>query len=312
MNTASGSHQPVLLREAIDALLIKPHGVYVDATFGRGGHSQAILSQLGPQGRLIVIDKDPTAILHARQFLAQDHRVSIYHHSYAALQEILSHEKVLGKVNGILFDLGVSSPQLDEAHRGFSFMREGKLDMRMNPMRGVDAATWLANVSESELARVLYEYGEEKFSRRLARAIVASRQEVPIETTTQLRDLITKVIPVRPTDKHPATRSFLAIRIVINEELEELQLGLNQIIDALLPNGRLSVISFHSIEDRIVKRFIQYHERGDNLPPDFPVKHHTLQQKLKRIGRAIHPSEEEVAANPRARSAILRIAEKLP
>ncbi len=312
MNTASSSHQPVLLREAIDALSIQPHGVYIDATFGRGGHSHLILSKLNKTGRLLILDKDPTAIFHARQYFAQDRRVSIFHSSFAKLNEILSAEKLLGKVDGILFDLGVSSPQLDEAERGFSFMREGKLDMRMNPMRGVDAATWLSEVSEAELTRVLFEYGEERFARRIARALVQARQEAPIQTTTQLRDLVAKAIPSKPQDKHPATRSFLAIRIVINQELEEIQLGLEQTLTALMPGGRLAVISFHSLEDRIVKRFIQHHERGDDFPPELPVKHHALQQKLRRVGRAVHPSEEEVAANPRARSAILRIAEKQP
>ncbi len=312
MTTTSGPHQPVLLRETIDSLSIQPQGIYVDATFGRGGHSQLILSQLNKAGRLIILDKDPTAILHARQSIAHDPRVSIYHASFAELHAILEQEKLIERVNGILFDLGVSSPQLDEAHRGFSFMREGKLDMRMNPLRGVDAATWLAEVSETELVRVLFEYGEEKFSRRIARAIVETRRETPILTTTQLRDLVAKAMPVRPKDKHPATRTFLAIRLVINQELEELQLALQQALDALAIGGRLSVISFHSLEDRIVKRFIQHHERGDHFPPDLPVKHDAMQQKLKRVGRAVHPTEEEVAANPRARSAILRIAEKQP
>lgn len=312
MNTSSKPHQPVLLREAIDALSIQPQGVYIDATFGRGGHTQLILSKLSKTGRLIVLDKDPTAIFHARQYFAEDERVSIYHSSFAKLDAVLTQENLIGKVDGILFDLGVSSPQLDEAQRGFSFMREGKLDMRMNTMRGVDAATWLAQVSEAELVRVLYEYGEERFARRIARALIEARRETPIQTTTQLRDLVAKAMPIKPKDKHPATRTFLAIRIVINQELEELQLSLEQTLAVLRPGGRLAVISFHSLEDRIVKRFIQYHERGDTLPPDLPVKHHVLQQKLKRIGRAIHPSEEEVAANPRARSAILRIAEKQP
>ncbi len=310
MNNAGLPHLPVLLREAIESLAIDPRGIYVDATFGRGGHTQAILSHLGPQGRLIILDKDPTAILYARQYLAQDNRVAIYHSSYANLSEVLIQENVVGKVNGILFDLGVSSPQLDEAERGFSFMREGKLDMRMNTMRGVDAATWLANISETELADVIYQYGEEKFSRRIARAIVAARKEAPILTTTQLSEIVCKAMPVKPKDKHPATRTFLAIRIAINKELEELQQGLNQALDALRIKGKLSVISFHSLEDRVVKRFIQYHERGDDFPSDFPVKQSALQQRLKRVGRAIHPTEEEMEANPRARSAILRVAEK--
>jgi 16S rRNA (cytosine1402-N4)-methyltransferase len=307
---ASGSHHPVLLHEAITGLAIDPRGIYVDATFGRGGHSQAILSHLSTSGRLIVLDKDPTAILYARQYLAQDSRVSIFHSSFAQLNTVLEQENLLGKVDGILFDLGVSSPQLDEAERGFSFMREGNLDMRMNTMRGIDAATWLANISEAELADVIYQYGEEKFSRRIARAIALARKESPIKTTTQLRDIIVKAMPVRPKDKHPATRTFLAIRIAINQELEELEQGLDQALEALRVKGRLAVISFHSLEDRAVKRFIQYHERGDDLPSDFPVKHSVIKQKIKRVGRAIHPSADEVAVNPRARSAILRIAEK--
>jgi len=310
MTTASGPHQPVLLRETIESLSIDPQGIYVDATFGRGGHSRQILSHLSPTARLIVIDKDPTAISHARETLAQDKRVTIFHASISELHAILEQERLIGKVNGILFDLGVSSPQLDEAHRGFSFMREGQLDMRMNTARGVDAATWLAEVSEEELTRVLFEYGEERFARRISRAVVEMRAEAPIVTTTQLRDLVAKAMPFKPKDKHPATRTFLAIRLVINGELEELQLALDQALEALKVGGRLSVISFHSLEDRIVKRFIQRHERGDELPRDLPVKHHTLQPRLKRVGRAVHPTEEETAANPRARSAILRIAEK--
>lgn len=309
MNKMNVFHQPVLLREAIDSLDIQPQGIYVDATFGRGGHAQAILSHL-TSGRLILLDKDLTAVAHARQLLAWDGRVSIFHASYAQLNAILARENLIGQVNGILFDLGVSSPQLDEAERGFSFMREGNLDMRMNTAAGMTAAAWIAEVSEEELARVLYEYGEERFSRRIARAIVAARQQYPIVTTIQLRDIVFKAMPVKPKDKHPATRTFLAIRIAINQELEELQQGLDQALEVLAVGGKLSVISFHSLEDRMVKKFIQYHEQGDIFPPDFPVKQHILQQKLKRIGRAIHPTEEEVAANPRARSAILRIAEK--
>lgn len=312
MTTTSGPHQPVLLRETIDSLSILPQGIYVDATFGRGGHSQCILSQLNQAGRLIILDKDLSAIHCAREILGQDPRVSIYHASFTELYEILKQENGVQEVNGILFDLGVSSPQLDEAERGFSFMREGPLDMRMNREQGVDAARFLSEVSETELARVLYEYGEERFSRRIARAIVEARASQPIRTTAQLRDLVMKAIPVRPKDKHPATRTFLALRLVINQELEELEQGLEQALAVLKIGGRLAVISFHSLEDRIVKRFIQHHERGDALPPDFPVKHHTLRQKLKRVGRPVHPSEEEVAANPRARSAILRIAEKQP
>lgn len=311
MNITSVPHQPVLLNEAITSLDIQPHGIYVDATFGRGGHARVILSHLNQSGRLIVLDKDPTAILYARQYLAQDHRITLFHSSYAHLQALLAQENLVGKVNGILFDLGVSSPQLDEAERGFSFMREGKLDMRMNTMRGIDAATWLADVSEVELTRVLFEYGEERFARRIARAIVEIRKENPICTTTQLREIVANAMPIKPKDKHPATRTFLAIRIAINQELEELQQGLDQALEVLAVGGRLSVISFHSLEDRMVKRFIQHHERGDIFPPDLPVKQDAMQQRLKRIGRAVHPESREINVNQRARSAILRIAEKL-
>lgn len=310
MDNANFSHHPVLLPEAIESLNIQPQGIYVDATFGRGGHAQAILSRLDQSGRLIILDKDPAAILHAQKYLAQDSRISIHHLSFAHLHDILAEEKLLGKIDGILFDLGVSSPQLDEAERGFSFMREGKLDMRMNTTQGQDAAAWLAKVSEAELARVIYVYGEERFSRRIARAIVAAREVDPILSTTQLSAIVTKAVPVKPKDKHAATRTFMAIRIAINQELEELQSALDQALDALRVGGRLSVISFHSLEDRIVKRFIQHHERGDSFPPDFPIKQESLQQRLKRIGPAIHPGSAEVAANPRARSATLRIAEK--
>lgn len=311
MNYTSFPHQPVLLREAIASLHIQPQGVYVDATFGRGGHAQAILALLDTAGRLLVLDKDLTAILHAREHFARDPRVSIYHCSFAHLHEVLAKENLLGKINGILFDLGVSSPQLDEADRGFSFMREGKLDMRMNTTQGEDAATWLAKVSEKELARVIYEYGEERFSRRIAKAIVAVREEKPILTTTQLSQIVVRAVPVKPKDKHAATRTFMAIRIAVNKELEELQVALDQALEALTVGGRLSVISFHSLEDRIVKRFIQLHERGDSaFPRDLPIKQESLQQRLKRVGRAVHPSITEVAANPRARSATLRTAEK--
>jgi len=310
MNETSFSHQPVLLSEVITALAVRPQGIYVDATFGRGGHSQAILANLNQDGRLIMIDKDPSAVAYARDTFAGDSRVKIYHGSFAELDSILKQENLSGQVDAILFDLGVSSPQLDEAERGFSFMRDGKLDMRMDTSKGLDAATWLAKVDETELANIIYRYGEEKFSRSVARAIVAARQEAPILTTFQLRDIVTRAIFVKPKDKHAATRTFQAIRIAINQELEDLQQALDQALAALKVGGKLAVISFHSLEDRMVKRFIQLHERGDHFPPDFPIKHQDLQIKLKRIGRAIRPSEAELAVNPRARSATLRIAEK--
>jgi 16S rRNA (cytosine1402-N4)-methyltransferase len=311
MNEEAAKHLPVLLAEVLENLAIKSDGIYVDATFGRGGHTQAILNQLGPAGRLLALDKDPEAILHARQLFATDARFSIEHGSFASLQACLERQNCFGKVDGILLDLGVSSPQLDDPDRGFSFMRDGKLDMRMNSSQGKDAAEWLASVEEEALAKVLWEYGEERFSRRIARSIVAKRQETPITTTKQLAEIVSAAIPRWQKGKHPATRSFLAIRIAINQELDDLEQVLVQSLEALTVKGRLAVISFHSLEDRLVKRFIQYHEQGDVFPAGMPVKQSMYKQRLKRIGRAIKPSAREIAFNPRARSAILRIAEKL-
>lgn len=310
MSDMNFTHQPVLLNETITALALHPQGVYVDATFGRGGHTQAILAKLDSSAQMIIIDKDPAAIAYAQKLFAQDPRVKIHHGSFAQLQSILQHENLVGKINGILFDLGVSSPQLDEAERGFSFMREGKLDMRMDTSSGLDAATWLAQVDEKELADIIFKYGEERFSRRVARAIVAARHEKPILSTTQLRDIVARAIPVKPKDKHAATRTFQAIRIFINKELSDLEEGLEQALTVLKSGGRFVAISFHSLEDRLVKRFIQHHERGDVFPPGFPVKQEFLNKRLKRIGRALRPSAEEINTNPRARSATLRIAEK--
>lgn len=304
-------HQSVLLPEVLENLGIKSDGIYVDATFGRGGHSQAILSALGPNGRLLAMDKDPDAIRYAKQNFSHDTRFSIQQGSFAELEKFLVNKNVYGKVHGILFDLGVSSPQLDDASRGFSFMRSGPLDMRMDTTKGISAANWIATVSEKELATTLWEYGEEKFSRRIAKAIVTAREENPIVETKALADIISAAVPIREKGKHPATRSFQAIRIVINRELEDLKIGLDQSVGALEKSGRLLVISFHSLEDRIVKHFIQHHEHGDPLPRGLPVKQGSFIQKLKRLGKAIKPSLKEMALNPRSRSAILRIAEKL-
>lgn len=312
MTETNAKHLPVLLEEVIANLSVKPEGIYVDATFGRGGHSQAILSKLSANGRLIAIDKDPLAVAYARQQFAHDKRFSIHHGSFADLKKFLQDESIYGKVDGILFDLGVSSPQLDDAERGFSFMRDGKLDMRMDTMSGIDAATWIATVQEQELARVLWEYGEERDSRRIARFIVAARAEAPITSTHQLAEIVKKAIPKWPKDKHPATKSFQAIRIEINQELEDLKQGLAQALDALCVQGRLLVISFHSLEDRLVKRFMQQEERGGEFPAGLPVKQDSYHPRLRRNGKAIKPSQQEIDANPRARSAVLRIAEKLP
>lgn len=310
MTKTNYQHQPVLLDEVINNLAIKADGVYVDATFGRGGHAQAILGHLGPTGRLLAMDKDPEAIAYAYQLFSADQRFSIYHGSFAALKTFLTQENVYGKVDGILLDLGVSSPQLDNPDRGFSFQQSGKLDMRMDSSSGIDAATWIETIGEEELANVLYQYGEERFSRRIARAIVTARKQTPITTTQQLADIVAAAHPAWEKGKNPATRSFQAIRIAINQELVDLQQGLEQALEALKSSGRLLVISFHSLEDRIVKHFIQHHERGDILPARLPVKHADFKPKLKRLGRAIQPSTQEVGMNPRARSAVLRIAEK--
>ncbi len=304
-------HLPVMLAEVIENLSIQPNGKYIDATFGRGGHSQAILEKLNSEGRLLAIDKDPEAIIHATQCFGSDPRFAIEHGSFADLETILKKRQWYGELSGILFDLGVSSPQLDQAERGFSFMREGPLDMRMNSSQGINAAQWIAEVKEQELARVLWEYGEERFSRRVAHAIVEKRNEAPIVTTKELAEIISAAIPRWEKHKHPATRSFLAIRIAINRELEELEKGLIQSLDSLRVGGRLLVISFHSLEDRLVKRFIQHHERGGDFPAGLPLTSDMWHPRLRRLGRARKPSSQESAFNPRARSAILRVAEKL-
>lgn len=312
MSEISHQHIPVLLNEAVENLVVSPDGIYVDATFGRGSHSRAILNRLSPKGRLIAFDKDPEAILYAKQHI-QDDRFQIWHSSFARMQMVLSEAGVFGQVDGILFDLGVSSPQLDNAERGFSFSREGKLDMRMDTTSGMDAMTWLATVSEKELADVLWRYGEEKASRRIARVIVAKRTETPITTTAQLADIIKFALPKpkKHQDKHPATRSFQAIRIAVNQELTDLEHGLAQGLEALTVGGRLAVISFHSLEDRITKQFIKQHEKGEELPRGLPIKGSQFNARLKSIGKPIKPDLHEVNINPRARSAILRIAEKL-
>lgn len=289
-----------------------PDAIYVDATFGRGSHSQAMLNHLSENGRLIAFDKDPEAIVYAKQHI-HDKRFTIFHSSFAHMHIFLNELNVLGKVKGILFDLGVSSPQLDDPERGFSFTRVGKLDMRMDTSQGMDAKEWIAKVDEKELADVLRQYGEEKFSRRIARAIVTARNEIPITMTTQLAEIIKFALPKpkKPQDKHPATRSFQAIRIAINQELSELQQGLAQALEALALRGRLAVISFHSLEDRTVKQFIKRHEKGEELPRGLPVKGNQFNARLKSVGKPIKPNLKEINDNPRARSAILRIAEKL-
>lgn len=303
-------HHPVLLNEALAALKIREAGLYVDGTFGRGGHAREILAQIGPEGRLLAIDKDPAAISAGREAFGADPRVIFEQGSFAMLARLVAAHGWLGQVDGILLDLGVSSPQLDEAARGFSFRLEGPLDMRMDPTRAPSAAEWLAGALEAEIAQVLFEYGEERFSRRIARAIVTARETAPIETTTQLAEIVRAAIPRWEPGKDPATRSFQAIRIFINRELEDLESCLGQVIDVLRIGGRLAVISFHSLEDRIVKQFIRAEERGPEFPRGLPVQY-THQPRLRAVGKAQRAGADEVAVNIRARSAVLRVAERV-
>ena len=273
-------HCTVLLEGSVDALQVEPDGVYVDTTFGRGGHSALIMERLGKNGRLLAIDKDPQAVAAARARFEDDERFQIHHGSFAELGEFVESCGLTGQVSGVLMDLGVSSPQLDDASRGFSFMRDGPLDMRMDSTQGLSAAEWLAEAKESEIAKVLKEYGEERFSKRIARAIVSARGETEITTTAQLASLVSAAVPVKEKDKHPATRSFQAIRIFINGELDDLRACLDQVVGVLQCGGRLAVISFHSLEDRIVKRFMRDLARGDDFPVGLPVTADQLKPKL--------------------------------
>jgi 16S rRNA (cytosine1402-N4)-methyltransferase len=309
------THQPVLLKECIQGLAIKSDGTYVDCTLGRGGHSSAILEQLGESGHLSAIDADPILLNEQQQVvlnhLFADNRFSFSHDNFVNLSQVLSVQGLMGKVDGILLDLGVSSPQLDDASRGFSFQRNGPLDMRMDTSRGVDAATWLSQVSEKELVRVLRVFGEEPAAKRIAKAVLRQREEEPITTTRQLSELVSSVVRRGPTGKHPATRSFQAIRIAVNDELRVLERVLPQCVEALAPGGRLCVISFHSLEDRLVKQFIAQESAGvvDWLP-GMRAPENSKPATLCKIGKLIRASEDERAVNPRARSACLRIAEK--
>lgn len=304
------AHRPVLLEAVLKGLRVRPQGRYVDGTFGRGGHCAAILERLDNKGALLVFDKDPEALRTAQERFGEDERVRMHQGTFAELETVVAELGWQGKVDGILFDLGVSSPQLDDPGRGFSFLREGPLDMRMDPRSGPSAAEWLGQAAESEIARVLFEYGEERYARRIARAIVRRREQAPIATTTELVELITAAVPARERHKHPATRSFQAIRIFINRELEDLKAGLAQSVAALAPGGRLVVISFHSLEDRIVKRFIRDESRGKPVPPDLPVLPEHFKPRLQAVGRPVKASQQEIDENPRARSAVLRVAER--
>ncbi|MFN7087660.1 MAG: 16S rRNA (cytosine(1402)-N(4))-methyltransferase RsmH [Burkholderiales bacterium] len=302
------AHVPVLAQEAVAALAIQPEGVYVDATFGRGGHSRMILQRLTAGGRLIALDRDPDAIRAGAAL--DDARLTLVRRTFSNLGAVLD-ELGVAQVNGILLDIGVSSPQLDDAARGFSFRVDAPLDMRMDPESGQSAADWLATATEGEIGEVIRSYGEERFARSIARAIVAARQVRAIRTTGQLANLIAATVKKREPGQHPATRSFQALRIHLNRELEELSAVLPQCVDRLLPNGRLAVISFHSLEDRIVKRFMRDEALGEQPPARLPIPAAQIRPgRLRLVGRAQHASDAEVAANPRARSAVLRVAER--
>ena len=303
-------HVTVLLHEAVDALAIREDGIYVDGTFGRGGHSRLILSRLGEQGRLVVFDKDPEAIAVANELAKQDKRVSVVHNGFETFQTALD-ELGIDKIDGALFDLGISSPQIDDGSRGFSFRFDAPLDMRMDPTRGMSAAEWIATASEQNLHEVIKNYGEERFSRQIARAIVAQREESPIDTTRKLAQLVAQNVRTRERGQDPATRTFQAVRIFINRELEEVEAVLPQVMGRLKQGGRLAVIAFHSLEDRIVKQFVKKYSQHPPLPRWAAVKEADLPlPPLKAVGKAIKPGIEETASNPRARSAVLRVAER--
>lgn len=310
MSLSDSAHTTVLLHETVDGCLNDPAGIYVDGTFGRGGHSRLLLSKLAPAGQLIGFDKDPLAIASGEALAAEDGRFRIVQSSFADMKAGLA-SLGIQRVHGILLDLGVSSPQLDDAERGFSFMKDGPLDMRMNPQAGISASEWVMTTAEDEMARVLKEYGEERFARRMARALVLARQQQPITRTLQLAEIIKQANPAWEKHKHPATRAFQAIRIAVNNELGDLEQVLNDSVELLVPGGRLAVISFHSLEDRMVKRFIRNQENGRDLPRGIPVTDDMLGRTMKKIGKAIMPGDDEVARNARARSAVLRVAERL-
>jgi 16S rRNA (cytosine1402-N4)-methyltransferase len=303
------THVPVLLQESIQGLKIKEDGTYIDCTFGRGGHSRLLLEQLDSQGQLFLLDQDPRAIECAQQKYGSDERVKIIHQTFANLAQVGKDNNLQSKVDGIFFDLGVSSPQIDEAQRGFSFSHDGPLDMRMNTSSGLTAAEWLVSVSEKEFIRVLREFGEERHAKKIASKVLKQQQVSAIATTKQLAEIVMACYPTNYQGIHPATRTFQAIRIAINDELQALQKGLEAAFDLLNGGGRLAVISFHSLEDRIVKRFIRDTKQEDLLPK-LPVMPE-LNDHLKSVGKLIRPSEKELEVNPRSRSARLRIAEKV-
>lgn len=308
---SDAQHITVLLNEAVEALVTDTSGFYVDGTFGRGGHSGLILQQLALDGRLLGIDKDLAAIATANTRFGSDARFAIAHGSFAELAALIDERGMTGKVTGVLLDLGVSSPQLDEAERGFSFMQDGPLDMRMDQTCGQSAAEWVNSAGEDEITWVLKEFGEERFAKRMARAIIAERQKQPFTRTKHLAEVIKEANPAWEKGKHPATRAFQAIRIQVNNELGDLESVLDQALTVLAPGGRLVVISFHSLEDRVVKRFIRRQELGDPVPKGLPIRDDQLNKRMRSLGKAIKASDAEVSANVRSRSAVMRVAEKL-
>ncbi len=305
------SHTPVLLQEVLAALDIREGGRYLDATFGRGGHSAAILERVGPQGAVLAFDRDPAAIAAGRERFANDGRMTLVSSAFSRLGTVVAQMGLAGAFDGVLLDLGVSSPQLDEPERGFSFMQDGPLDMRMDVSSGSTAAEFVAKAPEHEIARVIRDFGEDRFAKRIARAIVNARREAPIVRTLQLAEIVAQSIPTREPGKHPATRTFQAIRIQVNHEFDEIRAGLAGSLTALAPRGRLCVISFHSLEDNLVKRFMQEQSQEDPVYAGLPDVPAHARPKLRRVGKPIHPGEAEVAANPRARSAVLRVAERV-
>jgi 16S rRNA (cytosine1402-N4)-methyltransferase len=310
-HVAIQQHTPVMAREVVRALNIRDGGTYVDATFGRGGHTRAILDCLSSKGRVLAIDRDPDSCSAAYKLFPAETRLTVLHHPFSNLSQVLHEFNLNHSVIGIVIDLGVSSTQLDQPKRGFSFLRHGPLDMRMDPTIGETAADWLDRVEEKDLYHVLRELGEERFAGRIARQVIRQRKMMPIRTTEMLSNLVTDVVPTRERGKHPATRSFQAIRMHINQELDELESLLPQALDGLAAGGRLIVISFHSLEDRLVKLFMRKGASGDSYPPDLPITHDLIRPTLKIIGKPLRPTAQEVTANPRSRSAILRVAEKL-
>lgn len=312
MTAEKFSHRPVLLQESLSGLNIKPDGIYIDATFGRGGHSAEILKQLSSKGQLIALDRDDTAIESAQRFI-DDPRFSIHHVAFSNIEDVVNELELMCNIDGVLMDIGVSSPQLDDASRGFSFQKDGPLDMRMDRSSGISAADWLNKADLEEITMVLKTFGEEKFGKRIAHAVLEQRVIKPLETTAEFAQLIDKAVPVKDKFKHPATRSFQGVRIFINGELDQLNQGLEGAVNVLKSGGRLAVISFHSLEDRVAKRFIRKLSKGKEIPRGLPITQQEIDadKMVKAMGRAIKPSAEEIGLNVRCRSSVLRVAEKL-